>query len=72
MSYVIQSVSVRRDKMSRGEAFRWIRDHGYKADKVDVTPDFFRFRQVDPDRLRSGRFRTVEFGDVALATIVYF
>ena len=70
--YVIQSVAVRRDKMNKGEAFQWIRDHGYKADKVDVTPEFFRFRQMDPDRLRAGRFRTVEFGDVALATIVYF
>jgi hypothetical protein len=72
MSYVIQSVAVRRDKMSKGDAYRWIRDHGYKATKVDVTPEFYRFRQMDPDRLRTGRFRTVEFGDVALATIVYF
>lgn len=71
MSYVIQSIAIRRDKMSKGDAYRWIRDHGYKADKIDVGPHFYRFRQVDPERLRGGRFRTLAFGDIAHATIVY-
>jgi len=68
---IIQSIAVRRDKMSKGEAFKWIREHGYRADKVDVGPHFYRFRQVDPERLRGGRFRTIDFGDIAHATIVY-
>jgi hypothetical protein len=72
MGYVIQSVQLRRDKFSKGEAFAWIRDHGYKADKVDVGPNFYRFRQVNPERLRGGRFRTLDFGDVGHATIFYF
>lgn len=70
--YIIQSIAIRRSKMTKGEAFKWIRDHGYKADKVDVGPNFFRFRQVDPERLRGGRFRTIDFGDIAHATIVYY
>lgn len=70
--YLIQSVQLRRDKFSKGEAFAWIRDHGYKADKVDIGPHFYRFRQVNPDRLSGGRFRTIDFGDVGHATIVYF
>jgi hypothetical protein len=69
--YVIQSVQLRRDKFTKGEAFAWIREHGYKADKVDVGPGFYRFRQHDPDRLKGGRFRTIDFGDVGTATIVY-
>ena len=69
--YVIQSIAIRRDKMSKGEAFAWIRSHGYKADKVDIGPHFYRFRQQDPERLKGGRFRTIDFGDIAHATIVY-
>lgn len=69
--HIIQSIAIRRDKMTKGEAYKWIRDHGYKADKVDVGPHFFRFRQVDPERLRGGRFRTIDFGNIAHATIVY-
>ena len=71
MGYVIQSIQLRRDKFSKGEAFAWIREHGYKADKVDVGPHFYRFRQQDPERLRGGRFRTIDFGDKGHATIVY-
>lgn len=70
--YVIQSLALRRSKFTKGEAFKWVRDHGYKADKVDVGPNFYRFRQVDPERLKGGRFRTIDFGDVAHATIVYY
>jgi len=69
--YVIQSLSLRREKFSKGEAFKWIRDHGYKADKIDVGPHFYRFRQVDPDRLHGGRFRTIKLGDVGEMVVVY-
>jgi len=72
MKYVIQSLALRRDHFTKEEAYRWVRSHGYKADKIDVGPNFFRFRQVDPERLRGGRFRTIDFGKVAHATIVYF
>lgn len=71
-SYVLQSLALRRDKFSKEEAYRWVRSHGYKADKIDIGPHFFRFRQVDPERLKGGRFRTIDFGDKAHATIVYF
>lgn len=69
--YVVQSLSLRRDKFSKGEAFAWVRKHGYKADKVDVGPHFYRFRQVNPERLAGGRFRTIALGDVAHMTVVY-
>lgn len=60
--YVVQSVTLRREKFGKGEAFKWVRDHGYKADKVDVTPHYYRFRQVDPARLHGGRFRSISLG----------
>ena len=72
MTYVVQSVTLRRDKFSKGAAFDWIRSHGYKSDKVDVSPHFYRFRQVDPARLTAGRFRTVPLEDVGNLVLVYF
>jgi len=69
--YVVQSLALRRDKFIKGEAFDWIRKHGYKADKVDVGPHFFRFRQVNPERLAGGRFRTIALGDVGHMTVTY-
>lgn len=72
MTYAIQSIALRRDHFTKDEAFKWIRAHHYRADKVDVGPHFFRFRQIDPERLRGGRFRTIDFGKIAHATIVYF
>ena len=72
MTYVIQSIALRRDAFSKDEAVRWIRDHGYSAPKVEVTPHLFRFRQVDPERLHGGRFRTIDLGEVGTLTLVYF
>jgi len=73
MSYVVQNVSLRRSKFSKGEAMAWVRDHGYKPLKeVHVTPNFFQFRLVDPDRIRGARFRTVDLGDVGHLILAYF
>jgi hypothetical protein len=72
MTYVVQSITLRRDAFSKDEAFRWVRDHGYSASKVDIGPHFFRFRQVDPDRLHGARFRTIDLGDVGNLLLAYF
>lgn len=72
MTYVVQSVQLRRDAMSKGEAFDWIRKHGYKAEKVDITPHFYRFRQHDPHRFHGGRFRQIMLGKIGELTVVYF
>jgi hypothetical protein len=72
MTYVVQSITLRRDAFSKDEAFRWVRDHGYTAPKVDVTPGFFRFRQVDPERLHGARFRTISLGHEGHMILAYF
>lgn len=69
--YVIQSVTLRRDHFSRGEAFAWVRKHGYKATKVDISPHFYRFRQVDPERLHGARFRTIDLGKEGHLILAY-
>ncbi len=72
MPYVVQSVHLRRDRFSKGDAFKWVRDHGYKASKVDISPQVYRFRQQDPERLRGARFRTVDLGTVGNLLLAYF
>ena len=69
--YVVQSVLLSRDKFRKHEALDWIHDHGYKADKIDATPDHWRFRQVDPNSLHHGRFRTVKLGNNGYLIVFY-
>ena len=71
MSYITQSVTLRRDKMSKREADAWIRTHGYKLTSPDITPHFYRYRQVNPERLHGFRFRTISLGDIGHAIIAY-
>lgn len=71
MSYITQSVTIKRNKMSRYEADRWIKEHGYKLTKPDVTQHYYRYRQVEPERLHGFRFRTIELGDIGHLIISY-
>lgn len=71
MAYIVQSVQLSREKYSRHQAFEWIHKHKYRADKVDITPHYYRFRQVDPAMLHHGRFRTIELGDDGYMTLYY-
>lgn len=71
MSYVTQSVVIKRDKMSRREADRWVKEHGYHLTQPDVTTHFYRYRQVAPERLHGFRFRTIDLGDVGHLIVAY-
>lgn len=72
MSYLVQNISLRRDTMSKGEAIDWVRKHGYHPIKpVHVSPHFYMFRLVDPERVRGGRFRTLDLGDKGHMIVVY-
>lgn len=71
--YLIQNVSLRRDKFTKGEAHKWIRDHGYIPIKdVHVSSNFYQFRLLDPARLKGGRFRTIDLGKDGHITVWYY
>jgi hypothetical protein len=70
--YIVQSVSLRRSSFSKGDAFAWVRDHGYSASKVDISPHFYRFRQADPERFHGAHFRTIDLGEVGHLILAYF
>lgn len=70
--YVTQAIHLRKDAFSKGEAYAWIREHGYKPIKaVHTSPHFYMFRLVDPDRIKGARFRTIELGKVGEMIVAY-
>lgn len=71
MSYLVQSVVLKRSKMSKRDADRWVKEHGYKLTAPDITPEFYRYRQMDPARLHAFRFRTIDLGDIGHLIVAY-
>jgi len=70
--YLVQSVILRKDKFSKGEAFKWVRDHDYSVRYgVDITPEYYRFRQVPPERLQGFRIRSIPLGDDGYILVAY-
>lgn len=73
MAPVVQSVILRRNLFSPQEAIDWIVSHGYKATKMDVTPEYYRFRQTSPEHLKMLGYyaRTTPLGKDGYLIIYY-
>ena len=71
MSYIVQSVILKKDKFTKDEAFAWVKKHGYKHDKVDETHHYYRFRQIDPNILHHYRFREIALGKDGYLVVAY-
>ena len=52
----------------REKARRWVASHGYRADKIDETPLYYRFRQFPP---KSGSWRTATLPNGVLLVTLY-
>jgi chemotaxis protein histidine kinase CheA len=50
----------RADGWTESKAKEWAKEHGYKSNKVDVTDQYIRLRQLDPKKFTVKR--TVPFG----------
>jgi hypothetical protein len=46
----VQSVLIPVKKFSLKEATDWLLEHKYRLRKVDVTDEYYRFRQSEPSR----------------------
>lgn len=71
---IVQSVVVEKAQMPDvDEARAWVRGHGYKSASVDDTPHTFRFRQVDPAIMRTGKYvdRMVKIPGVGFLNMLY-
>lgn len=53
---MIQSILVPKAKFGLPDAVEWVRRHGFHSHKVDITGNFYRFRQMEP--MHGGYYRT--------------
>jgi hypothetical protein len=54
--YRVQSVLIDSHKNTIQEAFKFLVENGFKSSKMDVTEEFFRFRQYEPSYLKQKGF----------------
>ena len=47
-NYRVQSVLINNNDMTLDEATDWIVNNKFKLKKVDITENFFRYRQFNP------------------------
>jgi hypothetical protein len=51
-----------RKKFSLLTAKEWVLSRGYKMKKVDITDNYFRFRQVAPSQISNYHMKTLPDG----------
>ena len=62
MPLSVQSVLIPRKKFSLLSAKEWLMSNNYKLKKIDITENFFRFRQYSPSRSTAFRMKTLPNG----------
>lgn len=53
---MIQTVLLPKKKFSLPDAIAWVSRHGFRSHKVDITGNYYRFRQMEP--MYGGKYRT--------------
>lgn len=56
MSSKVQSVLLNKDKFTIRQAIDWIIEHNYVFKKIDVTDNYYRFRQISPVTLKKEKY----------------
>ena len=56
--YKLQSVLFSRESFKLEDAVRWLVKNGFDVKKIDATLHFWRFRQIDPSKLRKEGYYT--------------
>lgn len=54
---MLQTILIPRKTFSLSEAVAWVRDHKHHHHKVDVSGNYYRFRQHTPEH--HGRYYTI-------------
>lgn len=57
-----QSVLIPRNRFSLSTAKDWLVKNNYKLKKVDITSNFFRFRQVAPSQIGNYYMKNLDNG----------
>jgi hypothetical protein len=65
----VQSVLVPTDRFTARQAVKWVRDHGFRAAKIDTTDNYHRFRQFPPSKCHNYRTITLDSTDGVKAVL---
>jgi hypothetical protein len=57
---VVQSVILPKSDFTEDQAIEWIKKHDYKYKKIDAPAEFYRFRQINPKKLKGKKFRNIK------------
>lgn len=71
---IVQSVVVEKAAFPDiDDARAWVRSQGYKSSGVDETPNTYRFRQINPRIMQTGKYidRMVKLGDIGFLNMLY-
>ena len=72
-SGIVQSVILSREHFkSLDAAKKWLNEHEFHDKGVDITPQYFRFRQRSPEGMKNThRFRSIELKGVGYMIMAY-
>jgi hypothetical protein len=54
----VQSILISKDLYSLDTAIKWLIKNNFKFDKVDITDNYFRFRQITPNPIYN--YKTID------------
>lgn len=74
-THIIQSVLVDKDKYNLVDAILYILKNDYKADKIDESDNYYRFRQKEPlllDKKGFDNYKTIKGLDEGIKIIIAY
>lgn len=63
--YKLQSVLLSRQNFSLEDAVKWLFKNGFEVKKIDATQHYWRFRQLNPSKLRKEGYNSFRTKDIS-------
>jgi len=63
-----QSIIFKKSQWTQDTATRWLTAHKYKNNGVDITRNYYRYRQIAP--IPDHRYRTISLGDTGIKIVI--
>lgn len=70
MKLLVQSILFNKEEWTKEEAVKWIIDHGYVVKKIDETKNFFRIRQLNPNKDENTKWMTIKVGKTGIELVM--
>lgn len=58
----VQSVLIPKSKFSKKEAYSFLKEHNFKHSKIHTTEQYYRFRQLEPNKSADYKVKTLPNG----------